>query len=388
MTDWFHRSFVDGYDWVMVPNVVGMSQHADGGLMATKPYAGGGAYIDRMSDYCGGCRYDPKVRVGERRLPVHRRLLGLPRPPPRAVRGQPPDGAAGARPGPAQGPGPAARRGRRFGAPSPTYDFVTYARVNYRDAMPMPAEPADRSPLEAAVAVVKPRLRGWLHAGTFPLALAAGIVLIALAPTDGRMGAAVFAVTASLLFGTSARLPPGNWSPRGSRRAQAPGPLQHLPDHRRHLHALRAAAAARRGSSGRCCSIVWVGAIAGVLFRVFWVGAPRWLYTPVYVALGWVAVFYLGPLLHSGGAGGRHPHRRRRPALHRRRRRLRHQAPEPLAALVRLPRDLPRPDRRRVRRALHRRVDGRLRRTPPRPDRPAPTGGRLPQTDEVSVSAK
>src|SRR3712207_1097622 len=51
MTDWFHRTFVDGYDWVMVANVVGMSQHADGGVLATKPYAAGGAYIDRMSDY-------------------------------------------------------------------------------------------------------------------------------------------------------------------------------------------------------------------------------------------------------------------------------------------------------------------------------------------------
>ena len=69
MTEWFHRSFVDGYDWVMVPNVVGMSQHADGGIMATKPYAGGGAYIDKMSDYCKPCVYDPKVRVGERACP-------------------------------------------------------------------------------------------------------------------------------------------------------------------------------------------------------------------------------------------------------------------------------------------------------------------------------
>ena len=50
LTEWFHANFVDGYDWVMVPNVVGMSQHADGGLMATKPYAGGGAYIaDRFA---------------------------------------------------------------------------------------------------------------------------------------------------------------------------------------------------------------------------------------------------------------------------------------------------------------------------------------------------
>ena len=69
VTAWFHNSFVDGYDWVMVPNVVGMSQYADGGVMATKPYASGGAYIDRMSDFCKPCAYDPKVRVGEKACP-------------------------------------------------------------------------------------------------------------------------------------------------------------------------------------------------------------------------------------------------------------------------------------------------------------------------------
>jgi deoxyribodipyrimidine photolyase-related protein len=69
MTDWFHRSFVDGYEWVMVANVVGMSQHADGGALATKPYASGGAYIDRMSDYCGGCAYDPRKRLGDDACP-------------------------------------------------------------------------------------------------------------------------------------------------------------------------------------------------------------------------------------------------------------------------------------------------------------------------------
>jgi deoxyribodipyrimidine photolyase-related protein len=68
-TDWMWESFVDGAEWVMVPNVIGMSLHADGGMMATKPYAAGGAYIDRMSDYCKGCRYDRTKRVGDDACP-------------------------------------------------------------------------------------------------------------------------------------------------------------------------------------------------------------------------------------------------------------------------------------------------------------------------------
>jgi deoxyribodipyrimidine photolyase-related protein len=64
MADWMWSSFVDGAEWVMLPNVIGMSQWADGGMMATKPYAAGGNYIDTMSDYCGSCRYDRRKRVG------------------------------------------------------------------------------------------------------------------------------------------------------------------------------------------------------------------------------------------------------------------------------------------------------------------------------------
>src|SRR6476469_1430449 len=69
--------------------------------------------------------------------------------------------------------------------------------------------------VDDVVAAVKPHLRGWLHAGVFPLVVAAGIVLVALAPTTaGRVSSAVFAITAALLFGTSAVYHRGSWSPR------------------------------------------------------------------------------------------------------------------------------------------------------------------------------
>ncbi len=69
MTDWMWASFVDGAEWVMLPNVVGMALHADGGEMATKPYASGGAYINKMSDSCKGCAFDPKKRTGATACP-------------------------------------------------------------------------------------------------------------------------------------------------------------------------------------------------------------------------------------------------------------------------------------------------------------------------------
>lgn len=69
LTDWFHRVFVDGYDWVMLGNVIGMSQYADGGVVATKPYTSGGAYIKKMSDYCSGCSFRPDKRTGEQACP-------------------------------------------------------------------------------------------------------------------------------------------------------------------------------------------------------------------------------------------------------------------------------------------------------------------------------
>ncbi|MGD9751563.1 MAG: cryptochrome/photolyase family protein, partial [Acidimicrobiia bacterium] len=69
LTRWMWANFVDGAEWVMLPNVIGMGTYADGGRMATKPYAAGGAYIDKMSDYCKGCRYDRRRRTGEDACP-------------------------------------------------------------------------------------------------------------------------------------------------------------------------------------------------------------------------------------------------------------------------------------------------------------------------------
>ena len=71
LTDWFHELFIDGYDWVMVPNVIGMSQWADGGVMATKPYAASSNYINTMTDYCTDCRYDRKTRTQEDSCPFN-----------------------------------------------------------------------------------------------------------------------------------------------------------------------------------------------------------------------------------------------------------------------------------------------------------------------------
>jgi len=156
------------------------------------------------------------------------------------------------------------------------------------------------TPGSAHVEGIKPHLRGWLHAGTFPLSVAAGIVLVVLAPTtQAKVSTAVFAVTACLLFGVSAIYHRGSWSPRTfillKRLDHAnifliiagtytPFSVMLLPE----------------GKARTLLTIVWVGAIVGVLFRVLWVHAPRWLYVPAYLALGWAAVAYLPSFFAHG----------------------------------------------------------------------------------------
>ncbi len=68
---WYLGIYIDAFEWVELPNTLGMSQFADGGMLATKPYVSSAAYIDRMSDYCKGCHYDKKARIGERACPFN-----------------------------------------------------------------------------------------------------------------------------------------------------------------------------------------------------------------------------------------------------------------------------------------------------------------------------
>ena len=158
-----------------------------------------------------------------------------------------------------------------------------------------------RDKAQALAQAVKPRLRGWLHLGAFPVVTIACIVLVVLAgTTQARIACAIFGVTAMLLFGTSAAYHRGVWLPRTERLLKrldhsnifliiagtyTPFTVLLLPEPTRD-HLLWA---------------VWGGALVGVAFRVFWVGAPRWLTTPAYIALGWAAVFYLPDFLEHGG---------------------------------------------------------------------------------------
>lgn len=155
---------------------------------------------------------------------------------------------------------------------------------------------------EEAPAAMKPLLRGWLHLVLTPVCLIACLVLLILAPTTpGRVGAIVLGLTGTMLFGTSALYHRRYWSPKADA-------LLRRMDHS-NIYLIIAgtytpfALTLLHGSQRiQLLSIVWVGALLGVAFRVFWIHAPRWLYTPIYVALGWVAIFYASALYDGGGA--------------------------------------------------------------------------------------
>lgn len=149
------------------------------------------------------------------------------------------------------------------------------------------------------IADIKPKLRGWIHAGTFPIAIALGVLLIAFSQGAAAItGAVIFMVTSLALFGVSALYHRIGWSPNVKaifRRIDhaniflliagtyTPLSLMLLPADKATI----------------LLTLVWTGALAGVFFRVFWLGAPRWLYVVLYVVLGWSAVLFVTDLFRA-----------------------------------------------------------------------------------------
>lgn len=149
---------------------------------------------------------------------------------------------------------------------------------------------------------VKPKLRGWLHAGIFPVAVLAGVAFVTVAPTPAaRVSGAIYTATAALLFGISALYHRGRWSPR----------LRAILRRFDHANIFLIIAGTYTPftimlldsrDAQILLTLVWIGAITGVLFRVFWLSAPRWLYVPIYLGLGWAATFWLPSFGARGGA--------------------------------------------------------------------------------------
>jgi hemolysin III len=173
------------------------------------------------------------------------------------------------------------------------------ARMRVPDvpSLPLVEEAAD-APLDE----VRPTWRGWIHAGIFPIALAAGIVLVVLADgAPAKWAAAVFALSSLLLFGNSALYHRFDWPPRTKLI------LKRI-DHANILLLIAgtytplAVLALPEDKSILLLSLVWGGAALGIVFRVFWVNAPRLLYVALYLLLGWAAVMYLGDLLAASAA--------------------------------------------------------------------------------------
>jgi len=149
---------------------------------------------------------------------------------------------------------------------------------------------------------VAPRLRGVLHAGAFPVAAAAGVVLVTHAPTGpARLAAAVYGVAGMALFGVSAAY---HRSPPGSRRR---GLLARLDQVSILLmiagtYTPLAVLALRGWTRLSVLAVIWGGAAAGIAARLIWRPAPRWLTTSLFIALGWAAISVLPQLLRGAGA--------------------------------------------------------------------------------------
>ena len=164
------------------------------------------------------------------------------------------------------------------------------------------AEPLGGDPQVTRVAALKPRLRGWLHFGAGPLAFVLGLVLMVITPTVGlRAAVAVYVLTTVLLFGVSAAYHLG----AGSARVND---FLHQLDHANIYLFIAgsytpfAAALPSAALRWTILGLVWGIALVGLIVRVAWTGAPRWLVTGSYLALGWVAVFFLPAFYRDLGA--------------------------------------------------------------------------------------
>ncbi|MGH9234495.1 MAG: PAQR family membrane homeostasis protein TrhA [Acidimicrobiales bacterium] len=148
----------------------------------------------------------------------------------------------------------------------------------------------------------KPRLRGALHVVAFPVSLGAGAVLLAIAddPAD-RWACFVYTLAAATLFGVSALYHRGTWDARTHARLRR---LDHSNIFVMIAGTYTPLCVALLDGTTRTVvlAVVWAGAVAGIVFRVAWLHAPAWLYTPFYVALGWVALGVLPTLARVGGA--------------------------------------------------------------------------------------
>jgi hemolysin III len=171
------------------------------------------------------------------------------------------------------------------------------------------------APLVAGLEAARPLMRGWLHLGTAPVALVAGLVLLIFTPTMSmRVAVAIFTLSSATMFTVSAAYHRGSgiWSPRWRRSLQR---LDHasifliIGGTYTPLALYWLAPAQARV----LLTVVWVTSISGLVLRLSWLNAPRWVFGPIYILLGWAAVFYLpsfwanaGPLivilLVSGGA--------------------------------------------------------------------------------------
>lgn len=140
----------------------------------------------------------------------------------------------------------------------------------------------------------KPSWRGWIHTATFPLAIVLGIILIIFADgTEAKVGSAVFVASSLLLFGISALYHRIGWSPKvkaAFRRLDHANIFLLIAGTYTPLSLL----CLPRDDSKLLLTLIWTGATLGVGFRVFWIGAPRWLYVPLYLLLGWAAILFLG----------------------------------------------------------------------------------------------